>query len=334
MNAGTGIWVVEDDILRSAGTIELAAGMDTSITKVANGATWTVIVDQVPFHPGPSLPRVSIEGCGTDSNGDISTGFVTQFAEDDMYPYLAIDCQQVIAAYDPNDKRAWPSGVGIDHLIEANTEIEYMIRFQNTGTDTAFRVVLTDQLAENLDIGTLVPGASSHPYTFQFTENRNMEFRFDPIILPDSGVNEAASHGFVKFSVRQIPNLPIGERIENAASIVFDYNPAILTDTAWHTIGELEVTVDMDEAIEPDQPQITVYPNPAKEDIHFDLGASYRDVVLDIYDMRGSLVRHLDVNSSSHFTMPVQGLGEGLFVFRITAREKVIGQGKIIVKTP
>ena len=44
---------------------------------------------------------------------------------------------------------AIPTGVGPEHLLAANRPIEYTIRFQNTGTDTAFRVLLTDILPPN-----------------------------------------------------------------------------------------------------------------------------------------------------------------------------------------
>lgn len=56
-------------------------------------------------------------------------------------------------------------------------------------------------------------------------------------MLPDSNVNEAASHGFTSFRVKQVPNLPVGTLIENSAAIYFDFNAPVITNTSWHTIA-------------------------------------------------------------------------------------------------
>src|SRR5262249_13810922 len=50
----------------------------------------------------------------------------------------------VFGSYDPNDKTAEPVGTGDDHFIPADTTLHYLIRFQNTGNDTAFNIVVRD----------------------------------------------------------------------------------------------------------------------------------------------------------------------------------------------
>jgi len=74
-----------------------------------------------------SIPSAAIEGC-VDYG---SMGFITQFSTPDLEPFIAIDCQEVVASYDPNDKLAYPTGYDTEHFIEPNTSIEYKIRFQN-----------------------------------------------------------------------------------------------------------------------------------------------------------------------------------------------------------
>ncbi|MCB0556652.1 MAG: hypothetical protein KDD02_24110, partial [Phaeodactylibacter sp.] len=64
-----------------------------------------------------------------------------------------------------NDKQGFPRGYGDEHYIYPGTDLEYLVRFQNTGNDTAFLVVIRDTLSEFLDIATVRPGAASHPYT-------------------------------------------------------------------------------------------------------------------------------------------------------------------------
>ena len=61
----------------------------------------------------------------------------------------------VTGAYDPNDKLATTSlGSTTSWLLDEDEWIDYTIRFQNTGTDTAFNVVITDTLPANLDPST------------------------------------------------------------------------------------------------------------------------------------------------------------------------------------
>jgi hypothetical protein len=63
-------------------------------------------------------------------------------------------------------------------------------------------VVIRDTLSPLLDISTIRPGAASHNYDFEVYGDRVVQFSFNNILLPDSTVNEAASHGFVAFRVR------------------------------------------------------------------------------------------------------------------------------------
>ena len=75
--------------------------------------------------------------------------------------------------------------------------IEYTIRFQNTGNDTAFTVVLRDTLDKHLDWTTFKPILASHPYETFLYKDGAVEFSFKEILLPDSTTNEPLSHGFV-----------------------------------------------------------------------------------------------------------------------------------------
>ena len=132
-----------------------------------------------------------MEGC----NG-VNPGFVTIFPEDDGAPFISIDCRENISSFDPNDKQAFPRGYGSEHFIEKNTALEYLIRFQNTGTDTAFTVILKDTLSPWLDLYSVRPGAASHDYEYEILGQNIIKITFNNILLPDSNINELASHGF------------------------------------------------------------------------------------------------------------------------------------------
>jgi uncharacterized repeat protein (TIGR01451 family) len=128
--------------------------------------------------------------------------------------------------FGPNDKLVSPA----EPSLEADT-LEYLIRFQNMGVDTAFNVTVRDMLDSRLDVNTVQPGAGSHPYTFAIVDPNELVFTFSNISLPDSSVNEAASHGFVKFKVRPVSGSLVGNCVDNQAAILFDSKPAVFTNT-------------------------------------------------------------------------------------------------------
>ncbi|MGH1433616.1 MAG: FG-GAP-like repeat-containing protein [Lewinella sp.] len=145
-------------------------------------------------------------------------------------------------AYDPNDKQVYPNRSEQLPFTENYTlfdeKLMYTLRFQNTGTDTAFNIVLRDQLSEDLDWATFTPGSSSHPYEATLHDDGLLEFHFRDILLPDSTVNEPGSHGFVQFEISALLGLPEGTVIENTAGIYFDFNPPIITNTIGNIMVE------------------------------------------------------------------------------------------------
>ncbi|MCB0566432.1 MAG: hypothetical protein KDD01_18845, partial [Phaeodactylibacter sp.] len=192
-------FVIEDDIIMMQSPFQLNAGEAAQVLLPANGSAYRLEAEQAPGHPGNSKPSASVVDCG----GYSPPGFISQFEENDGDPFVSIDCQPNIGSFDPNDKQGYPQGFGPGRLIEPNTDIEYHVRFQNTGTDTAFRVVIEDRISHHLDLTTFRAGASSHPYTVEIKEPDLLTFIFSPIQLPDSTVNEPASHGFVRFRISQ-----------------------------------------------------------------------------------------------------------------------------------
>lgn len=64
----------------------------------------------------------------------------------------------------PNDKKEFPIGFTHQNIIAPNTRLEYLVRFQNTGNDTAFTVYVIDALDQNLNVESFEMGAASHPY--------------------------------------------------------------------------------------------------------------------------------------------------------------------------
>ncbi len=174
-------------------------------------------------------------------------------------------CREVTNAKDPNIISVAPGGVGDDGKITPDIdELAYTIRFQNTGSDTAFKVVIVDTLNHNLfNIGSLRIGAASHDFSFELSGSGILTWTFDNIMLPDSNSNEAASHGVVKYKVKLHSGLAVGTAIRNRAGIYFDFNKPVITNTALTTIASEATTV---EPISSDL-GIRLYPNPASEKV-------------------------------------------------------------------
>ena len=130
--------------------------------------------------------------------------------------------------YEPNSKQATP--LITPTQVAAGGFIEYIIHFQNTGTDTVFTIVITDTLSPKLRTNFLQMLYSSHPCNTILGYNY-ITFEFKRINLPDSATNYAKSIGLVHFRIRPDSTLSLGDSISNKASIYFDYNTPIVTNT-------------------------------------------------------------------------------------------------------
>jgi uncharacterized repeat protein (TIGR01451 family) len=139
--------------------------------------------------------------------------------------------QTGVGSYDPNDKLEAHGGYISPDELAAGKGLIYTIRFQNTGTDTAFTVVVSDTLDAKLDWSTIQMIDASHPYELTITNDRFCKWAFKNILLPDSNVNEPASHGYVTFRIKPIAGAVLGDQFSNSASIYFDFNLPVKTNT-------------------------------------------------------------------------------------------------------
>ncbi|RFC54725.1 T9SS type A sorting domain-containing protein [Brumimicrobium aurantiacum] len=140
--------------------------------------------------------------------------------------------QIVTCAYDPNDKNITMTEFIYegDSVYSFKDETEYMIRFQNTGNDTAVDILIHDQLSNLFDWSTAKPISASHSYNFTVDTNGIVNVKFKNIHLPDSNVNFLGSMGYIKFKVDYDPTSPTFEPVKNHALIYFDQNPPIVTN--------------------------------------------------------------------------------------------------------
>lgn len=321
--------VIEDQIILRTGMFQLDAGQSLIFAELANGSTYRLEAEQSLFHPGNSQPSVSIEGC-IPVPGPFTTGQVILYGEDDEDSFISIDCQENIGSYDPNDKRGFPTGYAAENYIHKNQSLEYLIRFQNTGTDTAFTVVIRDEISNYLDISTLESGVSSHTYKMDIVNGRTIKFTFDDIMLPDSNVNELASHGFVKFRIDQIADLPLETEIANEAAIYFDFNEAIITNQTLHTIGERLLEVNVENVVDP-QVNIQVFPNPMQEWAIIKIDGVYQQLEYQLVDVLGRTIRSGEIQNQE-IKVERSHLTSGIYFINIIENNRLIGTAKVVAK--
>lgn len=331
--------VIEDQVIRQISTYQLEVnGTLTEMVPADSGKTYRIIAEQeddFPIELGEKYVTAFIEGCRPTLQNPISTGNVLAFSNYNA-PYRATDCKMIIGSYDPNAKEASPFGYGPQHYIEPNTTINYTLHFQNTGNDTAFKVVVVDTISATLDINTIVPLVSSHDYRFERIDSNVVQFIFDPIYLVDSIQNEPLSHGFVNFSIQQKKDNPIGTKIYNNVSIYFDRNEAIVTNTTFHTIGRDFIQMQLISSAKNTKfnvKEVAVFPNPFRKKTQIIVKSSeLKNAVLLLMNLEGRLLKTIPSNNNNTFDIYREDLANGMYLFRILENDEEVANGKIIAQ--
>ncbi len=96
----------------------------------------------------------------------------------------------VVGSFDPNDKQVRPTSLTPEQ-VAAGERVHYTIRFQNTGTWEAYRVLITDTLSADLQWNTIQVTAASHANTWHIAQGV-LHVIFDGILLPDSAIGNPA----------------------------------------------------------------------------------------------------------------------------------------------
>lgn len=145
--------------------------------------------------------------------------------------------EMVTGSFDPNDKNCVQGSYFTDAQIKSGKELEFIIRFQNTGNYQADFVNIIDTLNSFLDYNTFRIISYSHSMDWSISGSGVINFNFDQINLLPSTQDEPKSHGYVKYSIKCKNNLSIGNAITNTAYIYFDFNAPVNTNTTTTTIS-------------------------------------------------------------------------------------------------
>ncbi len=238
----------------------------------------------------------------------------------------------VTAAYDPNDITVNYPWLSLAQVQAGTPPLDYTIRFQNVGNDTAFTVVIRDTLPVSmLQISALQMLSASHTMSWSLDANRVLTVRFPNIHLPDSTTNLAGSMGFVRFRLAVNPTLVVGDVIPNRAAIYFDFNAPVITNTATTTIGRPTGTSSETAATLSGG----AWPNPATGTLHVALDLpSAAPLTVTLTDAVGRAVQtNTRAAAAGHFqtALDVSGLAPGLYLLRAQAAGRGFSQ-RIVVR--
>ncbi|MGR6086964.1 MAG: T9SS type A sorting domain-containing protein [Arcticibacter sp.] len=229
----------------------------------------------------------------------------------DLTPVNNIDTvlTQITGSFDPNNKLVSPDGSWNIDSISSGLDLEYTINFQNTGTDTAFTVVVTDSISPLLDLASMRILSSSHPMVVDVSD-RKVFFRFYNINLPDSNVNEPLSHGNLRYSIRPLTNCMVGDEVLNTAYIYFDFNQPIITNTTQNTVVLLSGIDEMS------KPVLQLFPNPIS-DGSLNVQSSEPIQQIWVHDIGGRQIQYLEGFNASRIRLDVRNLTSGVYLMKL-----------------
>jgi hypothetical protein len=330
VTGGIPYWIIQDNIVVDTGTIQLGFGQTATLSHPMNMARRCQLI-LYPYTSDYIASKAT------------SCSWRASYQNPLFMPNFGLPFNTFYHAiygfpYDPNIKIANPEGYdSLHHYIFPNHPIDYTVHFQNTGTDTAEVVVILDTLSAHLNIGSLDMQGSSHPYTWRmlpYTPSgvHVLEITFDQIMLPDSNINEATSHGFVQYHIEQLADLPNFTRLENSASIYFDANAPIKTNTAFHTICDSCFTMNItnnsivvgSEKVKNTLPSVRLYPNPSDKTLVLESNELIERIL--VYNTLGQLVVQEINVQEKRIPISTASLESGTYFVSLLINGKVVNQ--------
>lgn len=228
-------------------------------------------------------------------------------------------CYGVMNSFDPNIKEVYPQQVspGFDDFLT------YTIHFQNTGNAPAFNIRLRDTLDSQLAIETFELLGYSH--SNQVTLNSNyLSVYFPNIMLMDSLTDPLGSMGYVQYRIKPKNPMVNLAQIHNSASIYFDYNAPIQTNTAT-TVCEL--TNGVQETVA--ESDFRLFPNPVTSQFTITTINAYQLLRVSVYNLHGVELSTTSFKGNEEVVVDLDGQ-PGLYIVKVVADKQAAAFLKLL----
>jgi hypothetical protein len=187
-------------------------------------------------------------------------------------------------------------------------------------------VRINDVLDAKLDESSIKMVSASHPYILDRLDN-TLNWKFENIQLPPSVANTNTGKGYVMFRVKPKSGYAVGDIIPNTASIFFDFNPAIITNTFnSEFVQQLGIT-------EFESADFAFYPNPASTDITITLKNTGAIAKIEVYDIAGKLILSQKPNTLlTTQTVNLSNISKGIYLLEVTTDTNSKAIKKLLVE--
>lgn len=257
---------------------------------------------QIPFYAGGVQLGDTVTFCA---------GVTASGPEENLANNTFCTLSIVVGSFDPNDKTTFVQGAPTHSSITMEDQVlDYVIRFQNTGTADAINVTVLDTIQGTLDLSSLQLLATSHTCRLSVMEDRILKFDFPFIHLPDSTTDEPGSHGFIHYRIRQSASNAVGTEIRNTAYIYFDFNEAVITNT---THDLIVAPLGMEEHAQ--EQSIDLYPNPSDGMLHIRAGSDIR--AIRVLGMNGQQVFGQQVQGGKEAEADLSRCSKGIYLVQV-----------------
>jgi len=316
----------------SSGTVEFvkdplltyvdASGVSAGNTLTTTGTGFTL--DFINLLPG-QLEVIDIEmllpvnatlGDMITSVGTYTTSSNDIYAENNSSSLSEI----IIGSYDPNDITE-SRGPEILHANFTNDDyLYYTVRFQNVGTASAINITIDNALDVKLDKTTFEMLHSSHTNSVVRVFDQ-LTWQFDNINLADSTNDEPNSHEYVYYKIKPLAGYSVGDIVPNTASIVFDFNVPVVTNT-FDTEFIAPLGLEDYETLK----SYSVYPNPTSGVLLIKSKVAISKI--EVYNYLGQVV----MKNNNQDTIDISTLNAGLYFVGIKDVNGNSGIEKVLKK--
>ncbi len=156
-----------------------------------------------------------------------------------------------------------------------------------------------------------------------------MTICFQNIALPSAVLSSLESQGAISYRIRVASNAPIGEAIENKATLYFDRAEPIATNEVLSTLRNAS-----DEVAK----QLKLWPNPASDILHIGLDVSPIEgktnpslTIVEITDIKGQVVLSSQQTSVQQLAFNTMELRPGQYQVRVFDDLGEVHYGRFVV---